>query len=263
MSAADTQTIRFEIREGIAILTFDRPDRRHAFNTPMAVEIEAAIDRVEADDTIRVCIVRAAETPGRPIFCSGYDLSGGIGDEHGGATERGGYAGLTHRARTKPLIAAIDGLAIGGGCEIVLSCDIVVASRRAAFALAEVRWNLIAAAGGITRLTTVVGRFAAMDMLLTGEEISAERAYQLGLVSRLVDTDVDAAALEVATRIAQNAPLAVRLTREAVHRVADGYDAEAGHRLNRELEQRIGESVDAQEGVRAFLERRTPNWTGR
>src|SRR5882757_9633829 len=140
----------------------------------MAIEIEAAVDRVESGADIRVAILRAATTEPRPVFCAGYDLGGGIGDEHGGLTERGGFAGLTRRARTKPFIAAVDGFAVAGGFEIVLACDMIVASRRSSFALAEVKWNLVAAAGGIFRLTRIIGRPAAMDLLLTGSALPAE-----------------------------------------------------------------------------------------
>ena len=105
---------------------------------------------MEADDEVRVAVLRANTTEPRPVFCAGYDLTSGTGEAHGGYTERGGFAGFTQRARTKPIVAAVDGFAVGGGFEIALACDVVVASPRAAFALAEVKWNLVAAAGGIT-----------------------------------------------------------------------------------------------------------------
>ena len=255
--------VSFEKTGSVAMITLDRPERRNAFNTPMSVELEAAIDRVESDDDVRAAVLRATYSGARPVFCAGYDLTGGIGDEHGAFTERGGFGGLTARDRSKPLIAAVDGFAVAGGFELVLACDLVVASRRASFALAEVKWNLIAAAGGVVRLTRIVGRPVAMDLLLTGSELPADRAFQLGLVSRLAeDGDVDAVALDLAATIAANAPLAVRLTRAAVIRSEYCDDVEA-EKLNADLTEAVSDSADSAEGVRAFLERRAPVWTGR
>jgi enoyl-CoA hydratase len=250
-------------RDGaVATITLNRPGKKNAINTEMANAIEAAVDRVESDDDIRVAVVRAATSEPRPVFCSGYDLSGGIGDEHGGYTERGGFAGLTKRERTKPFIAAVDGFAVAGGFEIVLACDMIVATRRSAFALAEVKWNLVAAAGGIFRLTRIIGRPAAMDLLLTGSALPAERAYQLGLVSRLAESDVDAAAAELAGIIAANAPLAVRLTRELAAR-AEYLDDDGAWTMSEQVAETVSASDDITEGVKAFLERRQPIWTGR
>jgi enoyl-CoA hydratase/carnithine racemase len=139
----------------------------------------------------------------------------------------------------------------------------VVASRRAAFALAEAKWNLIAAAGGVTRLPRIIGRIAAMDVLLTGSPLTAERAYQLGLVSRLAtDGDVDGLAMAVAGEIAANAPFAVRLARRGVL-TAELLDEDAAWALNDRLIAEINTSADMAEGVQAFLEKRAPVWTGR
>jgi enoyl-CoA hydratase len=255
--------VEYEQRDHVAVITLNRPERRNAFHTPMAREMEAAIDRVESEDEVRVAVLRATTTEPRPVFCAGYDLSSGTGEAHGGYTERGGFAGFTQRARTKPFIAAVDGFAVGGGFEIVLACDVVVASPRAAFALAEAKWNLIAAAGGITRLPRVIGRIAAMDVLLTGSPLSAERAYQLGVVSRMAsDGDVDGLALAVAGEIAANGPFAVRLARGGVL-AAESLDEEAAWELNDRLVAEINTSADRAEGVQAFLEKRKPQWTGR
>jgi enoyl-CoA hydratase/carnithine racemase len=250
------------LRDGpVATITLNRPDRRNAIDTPMAEEIEAALDEIESDESIRIGILRANTIGDKPVFCSGYDLSSGAGPDHGGFTERGGFAGLTHRDRTKPLIASVDGFAVAGGFEIVLSCDLIVASPRSSFGLAEVKWNLVAAAGGIFRLTRIIGRPMAMDVLLTGSPLPAERAYQLGLVSRLGD-DVDGLAKELAATIAGNAPLAVRLTRGGVA-TGEYLDDAAAFAYSDSLAAAVTTSQDAAEGVQAFLEKRQPVWTGR
>lgn len=254
--------VEFARAGAIATITLNRPDKRNAFNTAMAVELEGAVDRVEADPELRVAILRAATTEPRPVFCAGYDVSEGVGDEHGGSTERGGFLGITKRDRTKPIVVAVDGFAVGGGFELVLACDIVVASPRASFALAEVKWNLVAAGGGVFRLPRVVGRPVAMDMLLSAAPLSAERAYELGLVSRLATGEpVDDLARRTAEDVAANAPMAVRLTRRAVER-AEELDDAAAWAMCDELVAEIGRSADSREGVQAFLERRAPQWTG-
>jgi enoyl-CoA hydratase/carnithine racemase len=255
--------VEYEQRGHVAVITLNRPERRNAFHTPMALEMEAAVDRVEGDDEIRVAVLRANTTEPRPVFCAGYDLTSGTGDAHGGYTDRGGFAGFTQRARTKPIVVAVDGFAVGGGFEIALACDVVVASPRAAFALAEVKWNLVAAAGGITRLPRMIGRIAAMDVVLTGTPLTAERAYQLGLVSRLAsDGDVEGLALVVAGEIAANGPFAVRLARGGVL-AAETLDEDAAWAMNDRLIAEINSSEDREEGVQAFLEKRSPQWTGR
>ena len=151
--------------------------------------MEAAIDRMEDDPEVWVGVLRAnTEGQERPVFCAGADLKAINAGE--GATPQhraGGFAGFAYRERRKPVIVAVDGLATAGGCEIVLASDLVVATTRSAFGLAEVKRNLVAGAGGLFRLPRAIGRAAAMEAILTGEPIPAERAYQLGLVNRLVE----------------------------------------------------------------------------
>ena len=177
--------VRFERREHIGIITLDRPEARNAVNPQLTAELEAAVDELEGDDDLRVGLLTAIHGGEPPVFCAGADLKSirtGHADDL--QTDRGGFAGFIYRERTKPIVAAIDGLASSGGCEIALACDIVVASGRARFGLAEVRWNLVPAAGGLFRLPLVVGSSTGLDMILTGEPIDAARAHQLGLVSR-------------------------------------------------------------------------------
>jgi enoyl-CoA hydratase len=258
--------VRYETVDRVAVITLDRPEARNAVDREVAVALEAAVDRLEDDPALRVGVLTAnVDGQARPVFCAGADLK--VIRETGTAatldTERGGFGGFVYRDREKPIVVAVDGLATAGGTEIVLAADVVVATTRSAFGLAEVRHNLIAAAGGLFRLPRAIGRAPAMDAILTGEPIDAERAYQLGLVSRLVAPGgaLDAA-LEVAHAIAAAAPLAVRASRRVVRAAAFADDATL-RELSRRLLDELLESDDAAEGLQAFAEKRPPNWSGR
>jgi enoyl-CoA hydratase len=220
---------------------------------------------MEDDDSVWVGILRAnTEGQERPVFSAGADLkaiSAGQGDSLG--TRRGGFAGFVYRERRKPIIVAVDGLATAGGCEIVLASDLVVATTRSASGLAEVKRNLIAGAGGLFRLPRAIGQAAAMEAILTGEPIPAQRAYELGLVSRLVAPGeaVDEA-FRLADQIVANAPLAVWASRKVV--LASAYaDDEVLKRMTNEEFAGVVASDDTREGLTAFIEKRPPNWTGR
>ena len=217
--------VLFEKRGRIGIITLNRPEARNAVNGDVASGVEAALDAIEADDDIWVGIV-TANTAGqeKPVFCAGADLKAiNSGNAGGLSTKRGGFAGIAYRERRKPVIVAVDGLATAGGCEIVLSCDLVVASNRSSFGLAEVKRNLIAGAGGLFRLPRAIGRSAALEIILTGEPLAAQRAYELGLVNHVVAPDqVMPKALEIAERICAAAPLAVWASRKVV--LASAYE---------------------------------------
>lgn len=248
-----------------AIITLNRPEARNAVNGELANALEAAIDRLEEDDDVWVAIL-AANTEGqeRPVFSAGADLKAiSIGQAAALGTERGGFAGFVYRDRRKPVIAAVDGLATAGGCEIVLAADLVVATTRSAFGLAEVKRNLVAAAGGLFRLPRAIGQAAAMDMILTGEPIGAARAYELGLVSRLVEPGQ---ALDEARRLAGQitacAPLAVWESRAIVRDALTHDDASLATRSSEAIG-RVLRSADTEEGLAAFIEKRPPRWQGR
>src|SRR4051812_29285096 len=217
--------VRYDVHGRVAVITLNRPEARNAVNREVAVGLENAIDRLEADPDVWVAVL-CADTgeQERPVFCAGADLK--VIQEAGDAsplhTERGGFAGFVFRDRTKPVVAAVDGLAVAGGLEIALASDIVVATTRSAFGLPEVKRNLVAAAGGLYRLPRAVGTSVAMDVILTGEPITARRAYDLGLVSRLVEPEeaVDEA-MRVAAQIVESAPLAVRASRRVVRAALD------------------------------------------
>jgi enoyl-CoA hydratase len=256
--------IDYEVHGRIALITLDRPDARNAINRQLARELEAAVDQMEADAEVWVGILRAnTASQAAPVFSSGQDLKA-IGTPEGNSvTERGGFGGLVYRERTKPLIAAVDGLATAGGCELVLACDLVVASTRSSFGLAEVSRNLVAGAGGLYRLPRAIGKAAAMEAILTADPIPAPRAYELGLVARLAEPgEVDIAAMELARRITENAPLAVWASRSVVAKAHDADEAEL-RRLTDAAMAKIMGSEDLQEGLTAFREKRPPVWKGR
>ena len=249
----------------VGIITLNRPDARNAINGDVARGVEAAVDQLEADDEVWVGILTAnTEGQERPVFCAGADLkainSGQAGDLN---TKRGGFAGFVYRERRKPIIVAVDGLATAGGCEIVLAADLVIATTRSSFGLAEVKRNLIAGAGGLFRLPRAIGQAAAMEAILTGDPIPAERAYHLGLVSRLVAPgEAMNEARKLAAQIATSAPLAVYASRQVVLAAAYQPDDEL-KKLTNSLFAQVMASEDTKEGLTAFIEKRTPNWTGK
>ena len=179
-------TVEYELHGHVAVLTINRPEARNAVNTDVAQGLEAGIDRLEADDDAWVGIITGAQTAKGWIFCAGADLKQMSVDPAGMMTERGGFAGFVQRERTKPVIAAVDGPALAGGTEIVLACDMVVASETAVFGIPEVKRNLVAGAGGLFRLPRKLPRNIAMELALTGRlDFPAERAAHFGLVNRL------------------------------------------------------------------------------
>lgn len=257
--------VTYETRDQIAVITLNRPDARNAVNGDVATAMEAAIDQMEGDDGIWVGVLQAnTEGQERPVFCAGADLKA-INSGQGASlmTERGGFAGFAYRDRKKPVIVAVDGLATAGGCEIVLAADLVVATDRSAFGLAEVKRNLVAGAGGLFRLPRAIGRNAAMELILTGEPLSAARAHELGLVNRLVEPgQATEEALRLAGQITAAAPLAVWESRKVVLAAA----TEDDETLKKMTDAAMGvvmSSEDIGEGLTAFIEKRPPQWKGR
>ena len=252
--------IDFEVRGRVALITINRPEARNAVNAAVASGLEAAVERLEGDPELWVGVIAGTG----PVFSAGADLkviaAGGVATL---ATERGGFAGITRLPRRKPLIAAVDGPALAGGCEIVLTCELVVASSASSFGIPEVKRALIAGAGGLFRLPRAIPLKVAMQLALTGDPIDAGRAYELGLVNELCEPGAAVGhALALAERISRNAPLAVQASREVVLRAMLASDEEAWGITDAETAA-VMTGEDFAEGPRAFIEKREPVWTGR
>jgi enoyl-CoA hydratase/carnithine racemase len=262
MITSDATPILYELRDGhIALITLDRPAARNAINGVMAQELDRLVKQTEADDTIRAVVLASSHDK---VFCAGADLAEiAAGKADGLMTVDGGFAGLVRARREKPWIAAVDGAAFAGGCEIMLSCDMVIASSAACFGVPEVKRGLYAGGGAPMRLVHALPRAVALELVATGDPIDAERAYGVGLVNRLVapGTALDAA-IALAATIAANAPLAVRESLAIMRGVGDMDEAEFWSRSDAAMA-RVFASADASEGSVAFLEKRLPVWTGR
>ena len=248
-------------KEGhLAIITLNRPEARNAINGEMASTMEACLDEFEQDDELWVGILKAEGT----VFCAGADLKE-IAAGNGGAlgTKRGGFGGITRRERTKPLIAAITGTAVAGGCEISLSCDMIIASTETVFGLPEVKRSLVAGAGGLFRLPRALGMPTAMELIMTGDPLPAQRAYELGMVNKVVAVDdVIPEAKALAARVMANAPLAVQASRNVAARALTDSDDDLW-RASGVSFQSIVNTEDYKEGPRAFIEKREPVWKGK
>jgi enoyl-CoA hydratase len=252
--------LHYEVRGHYAVITLDRPEARNAINSELARRIEEAVDALEADERVWIGILAG----GPPVFCAGADLKEvRAGGAYGTMTKRGGFAGITHRERTKPLIAAVDGPALAGGTEVVLACDLVVASRRATFGIPEVKRSLVAGSGGLFRLGRKIPPNIAMECALTGDPIDAERAYQFGLVNALCDEDEAVTrAIALADRVCANAPLAVRESRTILLEATNAPD-EVGWQMGADALDRLQRTDDYAEGLAAFVEKRRPVWKGK
>lgn len=253
-------TVTFESRDHIAILTLDRPEARNAVNGAVASGMEAALDRYEEDDSLWAAVLRN----NGPVFSAGADLKEiAAGNAASLSTPKGGFAGIVQRERTKPLIAAVGGPALAGGCEIALACDLLVVSREAYFGLPEVKRALLAVAGGLFRLPRAIGMAPAMEVILTGAPLPASRAYELGMVNRVVEPNgVFDEALALAETIASNAPLAVQASRNLAARAFIDDDATLWSDGFRAFQKNI-QTEDSREGPRAFIEKRKPEWKAR
>tara|TARA_Y100001934_G_scaffold270703_1_gene356029 strand:- start:5587 stop:6351 length:765 start_codon:yes stop_codon:yes gene_type:complete len=246
--------------EHVAIITIKRPEARNAVNGDVAEALEACLDDFESDDELWVAIL----TGEGPVFSAGADLKAiASGDARRLSTAKGGFGGLVKRERTKPVIAAVNGLALAGGLELLLACDMAIAVNGAKFGLPEVKRSLVAAAGGLFRLPRAVGQSMAMELILTGDTIDAARAAELGLINKAVaDDELMNEARALAARIAANAPLAVQASRRVAIRAQDDDDDALWSQSANEL-RKIMQTEDFKEGPRAFVEKRAPVWKAR
>jgi enoyl-CoA hydratase len=246
-----------EERGRVLVLTMNRPQAKNAMSLAMARQIADALDVLDSRSDLSVGVITGAGG----TFCAGMDLKGFARGERPVVDGRG-FAGLVKRPPTKPLVAAVEGYALAGGFEIVLSCDLVVASREARFGLPEVRRGLTAAAGGLLRLQHRVPYHLAMELVLTGRMWEAPDAAEVRLVNRLAEPGhaLDTA-LELAGEVAANAPLALSASKQVMVESVDWPQAEMFDRQE-QLVNPVRESADAKEGALAFVEKRTPQWTG-
>lgn len=248
-----------ERRGRVEVVTINRPEARNALNRETAEGLEGALDTADADDEVWAVVITGA---GDKAFSAGMDLKAFMAGEWP-ITKKGGFGGLTKRELEKPLVAAVNGHALAGGLELVLSCDLVVAAEHATFGIPEVKRGLIAAAGGLFRLPRKLPLNVALELAITGEPIDAARAHQLGLVNRVVPGDrVVDEAVALAELVCENAPLAVRLSRQLV-REAPALTEEEGWARTDEYSSLIMQTEDVMEGPRAFAEKRKPQWKGR
>jgi enoyl-CoA hydratase len=247
-----------EYGDGIAVMTINRPEARNAVNRAVAVALAQALDELDAREDIAVGVITGAGG----TFCAGMDLKAFLTGELPSVDGRG-FGGLTMAPPAKPLIAAVEGYALAGGCEVALACDMVVAADNARFGIPEVTRGLVAAAGGLLRLPQRIPYQVAMEFALTGAMMEAPRAYELGLVNRVTAPgEALAGALELARTVAKNAPLAVRITKQVIVSSAAWSPDQMWQRQG-EMIAPIFTSQDAREGAQAFAEKRPPKWQGR
>ncbi len=254
----ENPTVLVDRRGPVTLITLNRPERRNAVDLATAVLLEQTVDAFEADDEARVAIITGAGGS----FCAGMDLKAAAGGEFA-MTERGGPLGITARPLTKPLIAAVEGHALAGGLELALVADLVVAATDSQFGLPEPKRGLVAAAGGVLRLSQRLPRNVAMELALTGNPMPAARMAELGLVNRLAEPGkVLDAAMELAEEIMLNAPLSVQVSKQIIEQAPDWSVDEAFGKQS-DLAMTAVLSEDAAEGVAAFSEKRKPVWKGR
>jgi enoyl-CoA hydratase len=244
--------VRVDRHDHVAVVTLDRPEKRNAMDAEMTAALDAALNELDGDRAVRAIVLAGSG----PVFSAGTDLATGSG----GPTGRGGPYGVTRRTRRVPLIAAVEGPALGGGFEIVLACDLVVASTAASFGLPEVSRGVVATCGGLFRGPRALPVNVATELLLTGDPVDARRALELGLVNRLTDEGgaLDEA-LALAMRIAQNSPVAVQATLRSIQTHVAALD-HLGWITTDDATRTVLASPDSAEGKRAFLERRAPVW---
>ena len=249
--------VGFEVDAGVAIITLDRPEAKNAVDRETAIAVGAAVERINADPEIRVAVLTGAGGN----FCAGMDLKAFLRGEVVKLPGTG-FAGMAQAKLAKPFIAAVEGYALAGGCELALACDMVVAAETAQFGLSEVKRGLVANAGGLVRLPRQIPIKIASEMVLIGDMMPASALAAHGLVNRVVPTgEALATAIAMARKIAANGPLAVAVSRQVLAESLEWPVDELFERQN-ELTMPVFASADAREGAAAFAEKRPPVWRG-
>ncbi len=254
----DEPAVVQERRERVLLITINRPDQRNAVNAAVAEGIAHGLDTLDNDPDLSLGVLTGAGKG----FCAGMDLKAFVAGERSYVPDRG-FAGITQRSAAKPLIAAVEGFALAGGLEVALSCDLIVAAKGARLGVPEVKRSLVAAAGALLRLPRVLPRNLAMELVLTGEPIDAERGYELGLINRLAEPgEAVSVALALAETIAANGPLALAASKRVLTESPDWPDSEFFARQG-EIIEPVMRSEDAREGATAFAQKRAPVWRGK
>lgn len=252
-----TEEVLVTVNDGVLEVTINRPEAKNAMTKAAAEGIAAAMDRLDADDSLRCAILTGAGGS----FCSGMDLKGFLKGEMPVAGDRG-FGGLTSWTPKKPVIAAVDGYALAGGMELAIACDLIVASKGAKFGIPEAKRGLVAAGGGVIALPRLLPRPLAMELALTGDPISAERAFELGLVNVVTDGPSIEGARDLAARVAANGPLALIASKGIIRDSWLWPEADV-MTLQSPYIAHVFASEDAREGATAFAQKRKPEWKGR
>lgn len=255
---SEEQVVLVDVADGVMTVTLNRPKAKNAVNRALAEGIAAAMDELDSNDDIRVAVITGAGGS----FCSGMDLKAFVTGELPSIKGRG-FAGITESPPRKPLIAAVEGYALAGGLELAISCDLIVAADNSQFGIPEVKRGLAAAAGGLVRLPRQIPSRLAMELALTGDFISAQRAYEMGLINQIVPAGTALeAAQALAAKISANGPMAVALSKQVIVESSE-WSADTMWDKQQDVVSPIFTSEDAIEGATAFAERRAPNWKGR